>query len=181
MRQLVSRTLSGDRDAYRKIVEEHHPMLVAYISFRVPYSGLVDELVHLTFIRAYELLEEYDGDRDFGVWLRTLAHYQILREFKRYSREKEKLASYADRIRMELWEQSLDPEPEEQTYRLLSECLEKLTDRSRELVELRYHKKSSVKDIAHLKEEKVSWVTTTLARIRQKLRECMESEVEAAI
>jgi RNA polymerase sigma-70 factor (ECF subfamily) len=56
----------------------------------------------------------------------------------------------------------------------LRDCVAKLGREAADLVALRYFNKRSCKEIAEQKQRTVSWVTTTLNRVRKTLRECME-------
>ena len=48
-----------------------------------------------------------------------------------------------------------------------------------DLVALRYFNERSCKEIAEQKQRTVSWVTTTLNRVRKTLRDCMESSLRS--
>jgi len=76
----LRKVLSGDRDAYSEIVAEHQGMLLAYAAFRIPDAALVDEVVQQTFIRAFEQLRDFQPDKDFGIWLRSICRFMIMAE-----------------------------------------------------------------------------------------------------
>jgi RNA polymerase sigma-70 factor (ECF subfamily) len=58
--------------------------------------------------------------------------------------------------------------------RALRDCLEQLTPRSRQLVDLRYHEALALPGIAEQTGSTLEAVHKALVRIRQRLRDCVE-------
>jgi len=175
--ETVRKVLEGDRDAYSHLVRQHQDMLLAYAAFRIPDAALVDEVVQQTFIRAFEQLAEFDPDKDFGVWLRTLCRFMILAELKRSVRERENRRGYREHLQLQLLTQALrreDARPDTDLLARLKGCLDKLQETSRSLVRDRYEKLLKVEDIAARIGQSATWVATTLFRVRETLRKCME-------
>jgi len=61
----------------------------------------------------------------------------------------------------------------------LHECLESVPDSLRTLLHLKYHDERSSEEIAGRLERSLAWVRTTLCRVRQQLRDCIERKVKA--
>src|SRR6516165_2571948 len=84
----VQRTLGGDRDAYRVLVERHSRSV-----FRLAYrmtgnSHDAEEVVQEAFLRAYQKLAQFAGNANFGTWVyRIAANYAIDRLRQRKSEE----------------------------------------------------------------------------------------------
>lgn len=177
LRETIRKVLGGDREAYSEIVREHQDMLLAYAAFRVPDAALVDEVVQQTFIRAYEQLSDFQLDKDFGVWLRSICRYMILAELKRAARERENRVSYRERLELQLLSAALDrgePGPDADLLARLKTCLEKLQDTSRALLRYRYEHLLRLHEIAGRVNQSAAWVATTLFRVRDALRKCIE-------
>jgi len=74
----VERTLAGEREAYRVLVERHS----AYV-YRVAYrmtgnSHDAEEIVQEAFLRGYQKLQQFAGNANFGTWVyRIAANYAI--------------------------------------------------------------------------------------------------------
>src|ERR1700720_486431 len=74
----VERTLAGDRDAYRVLVERHSRNV-----FRLAYRLTgnrhdAEEVVQEAFLRAYQKLEQFEARANFGTWVyRIAANYAI--------------------------------------------------------------------------------------------------------
>ncbi len=172
----LKRVLAGDRDAYSEIVADYQGMLLAYAAFRVPDAALVDEVVQQTFIRAYEQLRDFQTDKDFGVWLRSICRFMILAELKRASRDRQNKDNYQDHLKVHLLGKALErgeSGADEDVLRRLKGCLAKLQQTARSLVTLRYQELLKVEEIAARLGQSATWVATTLFRVRETLRKCI--------
>jgi RNA polymerase sigma-70 factor (ECF subfamily) len=182
LEDVLRKVRAGDRDAYGSIVAEHQDMLLAYAAFRLPDPALVDEVVQQTFIRAYEQLGDFRPGHDFGTWLRTICKFMILAELKRLTRDRENRANYKEALRASLLEEAVaaaDSAPESDALAALRRCLGKLQETSRTLVASRYQKALKIEEIARDVGQSTAWVATTLFRIRETLRTCVEHDARA--
>src|SRR5688572_8959805 len=70
---LVSRTQSGDEEAFRALYERHRPAVerVCRKWLRDPY--LVEDAVQGTFLKAWTALPDFEGGADVDRWLRRIA------------------------------------------------------------------------------------------------------------
>lgn len=178
---LIDAVLGGNKEAYAGIVGAYQDMLLSYAAFRMPDSDLVDEVVHETFIRAYEQLEDFQRDKDFGHWLRVICKYMMMAEFKRFSSENHNKRNYGDHIRVLLSQNAVEEQDvdEGDTYSLLSSCLQSLPEKSRSMLEMKYQKKLPASAISTHFGQSVGWVATTLFRVRSELRRCVEQRMKA--
>src|SRR6202165_5990421 len=84
----VERTLAGDRDAYRVLVERHSRNV-----FRLAYRMTgnqhdAEEVVQEAFLRAYQKLGQFASRANFGTWVyRIAANYAIDRMRQRQKEE----------------------------------------------------------------------------------------------
>ena len=172
----LKRVLSGDRDAYSEIVAEHQGMLLAYAAFRIPDAALVDEVVQQTFIRAYEQLRDFQTDKDFGVWLRSICRFMIMAELKRASRDRQNKDNYQEHLKITLLGEALErgtSDADDDVLARLRGCLGRLQQTARSLVTLRYQELLKVEEIAARLGQSATWVATTLFRVRETLRKCI--------
>lgn len=99
---LIKRVLSGDLDAYEEIVRQFQAMLLGYAANRLPDIDTAQEVVQLTFIRAYRQLSEYQPERDFGVWLCVICKHFILTELERQRRDSRNLQKFSHTLRLRI-------------------------------------------------------------------------------
>src|SRR5258708_7677794 len=84
----VERTLAGDRDAYRVLVERHSNSI-----FRLAYRMTgnrhdAEEVVQEAFLRGYQKLGQFAARSNFGTWVyRIAANYAIDRMRQRQQEE----------------------------------------------------------------------------------------------
>ncbi len=133
----IDRVLGGDKDAYAEIVADHQDMLLSFAAFRVPDGDLADEVVHQTFIRAYEQLEQFQRAKDFGQWLRTICKYMIMAELKKCSSDSYNRKNYGEHIRGVLAQSAVecfDEKDESDTASILGACMKNLPERSQSIL-----------------------------------------------
>ncbi|HKW63958.1 MAG TPA: RNA polymerase sigma factor [Candidatus Acidoferrum sp.] len=88
----VERTLAGDRDAFRVLVERHSQNV-----FRLAYRMArnrpdAEEIVQEAFLRAYQKLGKFEARANFGTWVyRIAANYAIDRMRQRKKEEARKV------------------------------------------------------------------------------------------
>src|SRR5438046_6489323 len=93
----VERTLAGDRDAYRVLVERH-----SHSVFRLAYRMTgnrhdAEEVVQEAFLRGYQKLGQFASRANFGTWVyRIAANYAIDRMRQRQKEEARREAPRAE-------------------------------------------------------------------------------------
>ena len=69
----VERTLAGEREAYRVLVERHSRR-VYQLAYRMSGNAHdAEEIVQEAFLRAYQKLEQFAGNANFGTWVYRIA------------------------------------------------------------------------------------------------------------
>ena len=79
---------SSDRELFVEQVREHHAGLRGFVRSLGVDPPWVDDLAQEAFIVAYNRLDEYDHDRDFGAWLRGIARNLVINERRKNARRK---------------------------------------------------------------------------------------------
>ncbi len=183
IKEIIKEVLVGNKNAYREIVDKTQDMLLTYTAYRLgSLSNFTDEVVQNTYIKAYENLSEFDLDKDFGIWLRTLCFYQILAWKKTRKREQNRYITNIDML--DSFQQELDDDDELFDLNIqsaLNSCLDKLPEHSIELISRRYEESNSIADIAESLNRTKNWTATTLCRLRGKLKKCIESHSKEVI
>jgi len=93
----VSRALAGDRDAFRVLVERHSRNV-----FRLAYRMTgneqdAEDVVQVTFLRAWRSLQSFESQASFGTWLhRIAANYSLDLIRQRKRREEKREVSYRE-------------------------------------------------------------------------------------
>jgi RNA polymerase sigma-70 factor, ECF subfamily len=187
----VERTLAGDRDAFRVLVERHSQSV-----FRLAYRMTgnqqdAEEVVQEAFLRAYQKLEQFAERANFGTWVyRIAANYTIDRMRQRRSEDAKRAmaARSRDEGAEEIDLMSVVPDSAPSPERLaqsrqlaehMRRALDGLTPAERTAFVMRHWGGSGIEEIAATLESSSTAAKNTVFRAVQKLRAALEPFVVA--
>lgn len=174
--ELAREVSQGHEQAFRSLMERHLQRLRSFLALRAPVPDLIDEVAHDTFVFAYQNIADFT-EGNMQPWLRSIAHNLLRDRLKAYARESIKHERYSEMVR---WEMALEaaekPVSDESDH--LATCLEKLRHHQRTVLDLRYEQQLSSEEIAQRTGRSVLAVRTLLMRVRQQLRQCIESQMQ---
>jgi len=174
---LVERAQRGDMGAFTVLMDAHLPQVRRFLAIRAPVAHLADELAHDTFVFAYRNLRGFAAGTDFAAWLLSIAANTLRAEVQRFARQRRHLQRYAE---LRVLEAAADGEDQgDCRHDRLVRCLAKLPGHLRELVDLKYRAQRSTEEMAEQLGRSCAWVRTTLFRIREQLRECLQLDGRA--
>ena len=185
----VERTLAGEREAYRVLVERHS----AYV-YRVAYRMMgnshdAEEVVQEAFLRAYQKLRQFAGNANFGTWVyRIAANYAIdrLRQKKNeesrreVSTRKPESDTEADTL-SQIRDQAPNPERLAGSAQLatkMQQALQELTPAERTAIVMRHWDGCGIDEIAAVLKSNNSATKNTVFRAVQKLRQALKPFAE---
>ena len=185
----VERTLAGDRDAYRVLVERH-----SHSVFRLAYRMTgnrhdAEEVVQEAFLRGYQKLGQFAARANFGTWVyRIAANYAIDR-----MRQRQKENALRETPRVEDREGTENdpvnrvpdeaPTPERLTQSLelrkqMERALAALSEAERTAFVMRHWEGCGIEEIAGVLKSSSSAAKNTVFRAVQKLRHALQPFVE---
>lgn len=82
LRRGMERALSGDRSAYRIVLDESRRWLVLYYRRRVP-PQMIDDLVQETLVSVHSKRQTFDPSRPYLPWLAAIARYRWVDALRR--------------------------------------------------------------------------------------------------
>lgn len=170
---LIIRLRNGDKSAFRPIVEEYQAEIRTLIACNGISLSDVDDIAQDTFLHVYQNISTFQPGTNFRAWIRTITIYKtkaFLEEKKRILKNKNLLLQHY------ILEQTLLMTQEQKESRLkrLKHCMERLGSRARLLLQKRYEG-TPLAVIAREWERSVPAVKMMLFRIRNQLRNCMET------
>lgn len=154
---------------------EAEPSVQAYVFAAV--SGFQDaedvlQQVALTVARRFD---EYDATRPFCAWALWLAKSRIADHYRKKGRER---LVFSEALMDQLAEVLVQQQPERAArHEVLEHCLDKLPEKSRQILALRYEEDAPMERVAEAIESTAGAVRVILFRIRNLLAECMNSEL----
>ena len=155
------------------------PVIGAFINGMVRQRQDVEDLVQIVAETCARKFSDFDADgdqRSFRSWALTIARFEVLRYYKRHQRDAigfrpELLSSIAS----EFERRSESPDDR---LAALRTCLERLTDRNRQLIEFRYYRGLNADQIADRLALSAGAVRSALCRSRRALADCIRSQIK---
>ncbi|MFC4991691.1 sigma-70 family RNA polymerase sigma factor [Rubritalea tangerina] len=153
-------------------------MIRGYIRTLIPNASDVPDVLQVTNLVLWERREEFESGSNFKAWAFTIARYRAMNHRKKQLRSKELVLD--DKV-IDVLETSL---PEESSFQVerqqvaLEQCLERLRDKDRELIQYRYSAETSVEEYSRKVGRSSASLRVTLNRLRDALRQCMKTRLE---
>ena len=148
-------------------MRRHGPMVYAYSRSRLAAEVDARELTQDTLVEAYLSLDRYEPGTHFAAWLRSIARNLIRHHYRSLARRP--TASLLEAC-LEIEEPAPSAEIPSQSLR---QCLDKLDEASRQLIEGFYRRSQSIADLATELGRGTPWVKVNLHRVRYRLRDCL--------
>lgn len=172
--QLVLESQKGDHHAYRDLMLATQTGVRMYLCAVGCPFGLIDEVLQATYVTCYEKIRQCRSPESFRGWLKTIARTHLHQELKAQKRmceiKEDRLGSMVCNTLLE--EANV---ADETAISILKSCIEKLSAQSREMIEERYFNNKKPATIARRLNRTEVWTRVTLCRIRQTLRQCIET------
>ena len=183
-RRIVDAVLSGDRDAFRHLVEREGPTIVAACARVLGDRSEAEDVAQEAFVIAYRSLGSWRGEGALGAWLSRIAVRLAIRRAgqRRQVTWLDPLAADADeagreRFRTASGHDAVDPAHmvlrSERDARLRA-AVAGLDEPYREVVAMRFFAERSLAEIAEATDRPLGTVKTHLHRGLARLRQALE-------
>lgn len=161
---------------FLRLLSRHENRVKSYLLALVPNWSDADDLFQETSVRLWEQFADYDSTKDFGAWACTIAYYMVIAYRKKSGREKQRLSqAFVDAVS----EQAIATSEEtELRHYALQGCLQKLSERNRQLVRRCYSCTDTLKEIAEQMNRSIASLYKALSRIRHALHDCVEKKIQ---
>jgi RNA polymerase sigma-70 factor, ECF subfamily len=181
----VERTLAGDRNAYRVLVDRYSLYLYRLAYRMTGNSHDAEEVVQEAFLRAYQKLTQFAGNSNFGTWAyRIAANYSIDRIRQRNVEESRQMTPSRltedgpeiDPIAM-VKDPSASPERLASSAELaakMKQALDSLTPAERTAIVMRHWEGCAIEEIAAVLKSNSNATKNTVFRAVAKLRKALE-------
>ncbi len=163
-----------DQDAFSELYDYFFPRVYSYIFAKVKNNDTADDIISTTFEKVFLHLKDYDSEKGaFSTWIFRIAINETTNLYRKQTASKETT-----------WEEFFDPAdkratPEQQVVaeegdRFLLCALEKLPERERRIVSMKYFMGISNKEIAEAMDMTATNVGVVLHRTLSKLKGILE-------
>jgi len=181
--QLVEWSLTGDRDAFRQIVERYQSLICSITYNATGSLTLSEDLAQETFVAAWKQLPELRDPSLLRSWLCGITRFLVGKEFRRQGREPIHAADSLDGIQ-DPPSPELSPASQAVTHEeeaILWRALERIPDAYREPLILFYREHQSVERVAVELDLSEDAVKQRLSRGRKLLHEEVVAFVEGTL
>lgn len=167
-------------DLFEILVRENADMLLAYLRAILRDATAADDVFQETMLTAWKRLPDYDKSRPFGPWLRGIAARTAMAWRRQHAKSfalcdeeiLEHLSARCEDLQKQpgdTWDQKLEG---------LRDCVDKLPDKYRDVIQLRYSEELSPETLATRLEISGETLKKRLQRGRARLLECLERKLK---
>ena len=156
---------------FLRLISKNDKDLFAFIFTFIPNWSDAEDIAQEVRLRLWEQFDQYDPNKEFGPWARSIAYYQILTMRKKYSRNREFLSDQVMEVVFE--EVNKKSDELDDRFHVLNKCLSLLNEAKRSLIMRYYSGTESSKQIAEKLGRTVAATRKAILRTRMKLSECV--------
>ena len=151
--------------------------LGGFVRLHIRDHNLADDIIQEVARQATANFDQYDPSRPFVAWLIGIARQRMAEAFRNQGRRPIIFSTEA----IESLTSAYTEMQGEVNDRLdgLRHCMDKLSDRHRRMLDLRYSRRHSSREIAEQVGGSASSVDVMLHRIRTALRKCIHQHMES--
>ena len=170
---LIERIAQGDRNAMLVLFTGHHVRVFRFILRMIGDKTLAEDLTSEVFLDVWRQAGQFEGRSTVSTWMLAMARYKALAARRRRTEDQ-----LDDEVVAAIEDGGDDPEVAAQKKdrgEILRRCLEKLSARHRQIVDLVYYHEKSVEEVAGIVGIPENTVKTRLFYARKKLAELLKA------
>ncbi len=159
-------------DEIARILLQNRLDLTAYLRVIVRDAARAEDVFQETVVKALRCEEEFASEENLLRWARKVGRNRCIDHIRREGREAKVLDERALDI-LEAQAGQSEPASAAERLRALEICLDKLTPRAREVLQLRFHEGLSGDEVASRCNTSLQAIYKMLGRSYSQLRACM--------
>lgn len=153
--------------------------LFLYILSLVPRPVDAEEILQETNLIIWTKSRQFQPGTNFQAWASQIAYYEVLKY--RQSKQREKLHFHPELLEILAQESLQQAELLDRRRQALAECLAKLRETDRALIQTRYSPQGEGPGIADQLGRPINSIYQSLSRIRKALLECINRRLAAEV
>nr|UWI38627.1 MAG: ECF sigma factor [Bacteriophage sp.] len=171
---LIRQAKLGDQKAFSTLYDRHKP-LIRYIIFDiVKNNDVADDLLSVTFTKAFSRIDSYVNPISFELWLKSIAVNTSIDYIRHTKNEKQNHYIDSEDNYIQLQDSELSAEDiisKRESIDQLKVALSRLRFKYRNILELRYFKGLSYEQLANELAVPIGTIKSDLNKAKKKLRE----------
>ena len=173
---LMARGQAGDRDSYRRLLEQITPYLRSVAGRSHRNKSDVEDAVQDVLLTIHAIRETYDSTRPFGPWLLAIANRRIIDGLRKQGRRRlREIVLTSEHDSMPIVQENVF---ENAGHRKLGDALKVLSPGQRQAIELLKLKEMSLKEAATATGLSIAALKTTVHRALKNLRKILNDKDE---
>jgi RNA polymerase sigma-70 factor (ECF subfamily) len=171
--ELISRIAAGDRLAMQVLFARHHVRVYRFVLRLVANPTNAEDLISEVFLDVWRQAGKFEARSAVSTWLLAIARFKALSALRRRSEDE-----LDDEAAASIEDQADNPEVAAQKKdkgEILRQCLTKLTQEHREIVDLVYYHEKSIEEVAEIVGIPEATVKTRMFYARKKLSELLKA------
>lgn len=173
----ISSSGAASHEEFVVVFARHQRRVFTYIGTLLPNIADAEEVMQETSLILWRKWSEFDRSRDFVRWANGIAHLEVQRYLRKHKSSK---LQFNDAVLTQIASE-VERQSEQQAARqaALVQCMQKLSNGDRDLVDRRYSSEVDVAEIAQSLNRPVKSIYRSLARVRDQLFECVQRALSA--
>lgn len=158
---------------FLNVFTQHRNQLYSYIYSLLPNRDDAEDVFQRTSLILWRKFPEYDDSSSFFSWACGVAFYEV-KNFIRVAQRKR--LQFRDDVIQQLADEKAGVSQNKLNQRAtaLQDCIQKLRDKDRELVDQVYRNQTAIKDVAEAAGSAIQTLYNRLNQIRRQLTQCIE-------
>lgn len=171
--QLIEKVKNGDESAFTPLYNKYYN-LIRYIIFTfVKNTDVTDDLVSVTFTKAFQKIGSYVNPISFEMWLKTIANNTAIDYIRKTKDQQTDQSIDTPDNCLQLVSDMFNPEQEiikKETLDQVKQAMTHLRSRYREVLELRYYHDYTYNELAEHFGVPLGTIKSDLNKAKKRLR-----------
>lgn len=172
---------AGDREAFTQLILATHVSLRCWVATMARSPDHLEEMVHSTYVTAFQQLALYELRGTFLPWLKGIAKNSLRHELRERQRWLQVEPDVIEQLLIDDSQAQLEVDEHTNEQRSLAlqhlnGCLRELSPGSQTLLDRYYREGLSLNQLAQRFKKKRAAIAMTLSRLRGQLRICLERQ-----
>jgi RNA polymerase sigma factor (sigma-70 family) len=182
--RLIHSALSGNENAYKRLLQKYHDPIYNFIFRMVHDRQQVEDLTQEAFIKAFASLKNFNEEYAFSTWLYKIAtnnciDYIRKRKLPTYSINKPIQSRDSD-YTYEIPDVTFQPDRQiiaGQRTKLLQQAISRLPEKYKRVIHLRHTEERSYEEIAEMLKLPIGTVKAHIFRAREMLYKYLREKI----
>ena len=159
-------------EEYVRLQSRYQPRVFSFILTLVPHWADAEEILQETNVVLWRKFDTFNPGSNYLGWAKRVAYLEVLK-YRR--RNKKKLLLFSDEVLEKIADDEAEMAEGLQIQRQsLMQCIRKLPDKDRNLIQVRYAEDATVKHVADQLGRSTDAIYKSLRRVRHALLNCVQ-------